>query len=295
MPDDAFGADLYGQLPSGNLVFSPASIAAMLRLVLLGARGQTAAQLAAALHEPAQDEPAQGEPAQDEPAQDEPAQGEPAQGEPAQGGPASGGPAVRARLAALPAAAAELTGSGITLAAPTTLWLQEGFPVKPEYTAAVTGLAGVAVRAADFEHDPERARRAINALIAEQTAGRISGLLGPGAVISSSRLVLASAVYLKAAWAQPFPATATGDAPFYPDYPAGTGAEAVPGRPGEAGGLAGQEAGAAGKRRAPGWPGKRRARVGRARGRAPGRPGKRRAPGQVRVDPDQPGRHVPSP
>ena len=49
--DDAFGADLYARLPAaGNLVFSPASIATALRLVLLGARGETAAQIAAALH-----------------------------------------------------------------------------------------------------------------------------------------------------------------------------------------------------------------------------------------------------
>ncbi len=49
--DDALGADLYGRLAGrGNLVFSPASIATALRLVLLGARGETAAQIAAALH-----------------------------------------------------------------------------------------------------------------------------------------------------------------------------------------------------------------------------------------------------
>jgi hypothetical protein len=49
--DEAFAADLYGRLPGhGNLVFSPASIATALRLVLLGARGETAAQIAAALH-----------------------------------------------------------------------------------------------------------------------------------------------------------------------------------------------------------------------------------------------------
>ena len=38
-----------------------------------------------------------------------------------------------------------------------------------------------------------------------------------GAIRRLTRLVLASAVYLKAAWTQPFPANATADAPFYPD------------------------------------------------------------------------------
>jgi hypothetical protein len=49
---DAFGVDLYRRLGADgqDLVFSPASIAAALQLALLGARGSTASQLAAALH-----------------------------------------------------------------------------------------------------------------------------------------------------------------------------------------------------------------------------------------------------
>lgn len=51
--DAAFGTDLYLKLaPSGNVVFSPASIAAALQMALAGARGDTAAELAAALHVP---------------------------------------------------------------------------------------------------------------------------------------------------------------------------------------------------------------------------------------------------
>ena len=49
--DDSLGAGLYAALRGpGNLVFSPASIATALRMALLGARGDTAAQLAAVLH-----------------------------------------------------------------------------------------------------------------------------------------------------------------------------------------------------------------------------------------------------
>lgn len=51
--DAAFGTDLYLKLAaSGNVVFSPASIAAALQMALAGARGETAAELAAALHVP---------------------------------------------------------------------------------------------------------------------------------------------------------------------------------------------------------------------------------------------------
>ena len=50
--DDAFGADMYRVLTeqAADLVFSPASVASVLRMALCGARGQTAAELAGALH-----------------------------------------------------------------------------------------------------------------------------------------------------------------------------------------------------------------------------------------------------
>ena len=50
--DDAFGADLYRVLTeqAADIVFSPASVASVLRMALCGARGQTAAELAGTLH-----------------------------------------------------------------------------------------------------------------------------------------------------------------------------------------------------------------------------------------------------
>jgi len=50
--DDSFGADLFRLLGAAgqSTVFSPASVAAALQMALCGARGATAAQLAAALH-----------------------------------------------------------------------------------------------------------------------------------------------------------------------------------------------------------------------------------------------------
>jgi len=183
--DDAFGADLYQHLPAaGNLVFSPTSIATALRLVLLGARGETAAQIAAALH---------------------------------LGRPDQVGPEQRAVSALL----GDLAAGDLTLRAPSTVWVQSGLPLEPGFTAALAAAAdaaaAVALRDADFRRDAEQARQEINQVIAEQTAGRISDLLGPGVLDASTSLVLASAVYLKAAWAHRFPAGATQGAPFHPD------------------------------------------------------------------------------
>jgi serpin B len=70
---------------------------------------------------------------------------------------------------------------------------------------------------ADFATAPEAARTEINRVIAEQTEGKITGLLPRRAVSRLTRLVLANAVYLKAKWSAPFPAGATSDALFYPD------------------------------------------------------------------------------
>jgi serpin B len=192
--DEAFGAGLFGRLPGqGNLVFSPASIATALRLVLLGARGETAAQIAAALRMAIPD---------------------------------GATPALQAaqQLQAVSANLSDLAAGDLTLRAPNAMWVQSGLPLEPGFTAAVSAAAAVAVRDADFRRAADQARQEINQFIAEQTAGKIVGLLSPGVVSAATSMVLASAVYLKAAWARPFPAGATQDAVFYlgPD-PASSG------------------------------------------------------------------------
>jgi serpin B len=178
--DDAFGADLYRALGAGsrNTVFSPASIAVALQMALCGARGKTAAQIATALH---------------------------------LDGPEAAVDGLRLLADELNAA-----GDDVTLRAPNTMWVQAGLPLSPEFTAQLRAAAAVTVQPADFAGAPQEARAQINQLIAEQTAGKITALLGPDAVSPATRLLLANAVYLKAPWAFPFPGNATGDAPFYP-------------------------------------------------------------------------------
>jgi serpin B len=180
--DAAFGADLYQVLAESadSLVFSPASVAGALRMALCGARGQTAAELARALHvDPsprAEDAAASG-------------------------------------LSLVPAGR---DGGSAVFRAPDTVWVQAGLPLRAEFTGRLN-LAAAALANADFAAAPEAARAEINRVIATQTEGKITGLLSPGAITALTRLVLASAVYLKAAWAEPFPERATADAPFYPD------------------------------------------------------------------------------
>jgi serpin B len=186
--DEAFGAALYRLLAAdgGNLVFSPASIAAALRMALCGARGQTAAEMAAALH-------------------------------------ARGPQAAANGLRVLSAGLAGLPGDGVIFRAPNTMWVQAGLDLLPEFTAVLREAAAVSVRETDFIRAADAARLEINDLIAKQTEGKISDLIPPGALDSLTRLVLVNAIYLNAPWAHPFPERATGDAPFYPEGPrAGT-------------------------------------------------------------------------
>jgi serpin B len=111
--------------------------------------------------------------------------------------------------------------------APNTAWIQSGFAIRPEFTGRLSRLAGAMLASADFAGAPDRARAEINQAIAGQTEGKITDLLQPDHVDSLTRLVLANAVYLKAAWTSPFPEDATDDAPFYPDGPGRPGV-AVP-------------------------------------------------------------------
>lgn len=184
--DDAFGADLYRRLAeqAPDAVFSPLSVAAVLQMALCGARGRTAAELASALH--------------------------------LDGSPDAAVSIAGAAADALTALVSDVTADGtVTLRAPASLWVQSGLRLQPGFT----GRLGPAVAETDFAGAPQHARAEINRVIAEQTGQKITALLPARAVDAATRLILTSAIYLKAGWAQTFPAQATADAPFYPDGP----------------------------------------------------------------------------
>lgn len=186
--EDAFGTDLYLLLSERgeNTVFSPASVAAALQMALCGARGDTAAELAKALHLSASPDSAPDEAAQ----------------------------ALR-HLSAIVNETAEAGTADFRVA--NTAWVQSGFPLLPGFTGRLRDAAAATLAHADFAHAAETARNEINRVIAEQTAGKITDLLARGTLNSFTRLVLANAVYLKAQWAEQFPPNATRDAPFHPD------------------------------------------------------------------------------
>ena len=102
--DAAFGTDVYKQLAAaGNVVFSPASIAAALQMALAGARGDTATELATALHRPGPEAAADG----------------------------------LAQLAGIHA------GDDLTFRAPNIMWLESAAAVRDDYMKRLSGTVAV--------------------------------------------------------------------------------------------------------------------------------------------------------
>lgn len=166
---NAFAVDLYKQLSAqpGNLFFSPESISTDFAMAYAGASGQTAAEMARVLHftlPPQRLHPAMG-----------------------------------ALLAAMNA-----PHQGYSLNVADALWAEQDERFQPAYLNLVQANYGARFHPVDFKTAPDAARAAINAWVAEQTSDKIQNLLAPGTVNPFTRLVLANAIYFKAAWLDQF-------------------------------------------------------------------------------------------
>jgi len=67
----------------------------------------------------------------------------------------------------------------------------------------------------DFASDPEAARLEINDWVSRETKEKIRDIVPAGVIKDITRLVLADAVYFKAAWQYPFPQDATQPGEFF--------------------------------------------------------------------------------
>jgi serpin B len=74
---------------------------------------------------------------------------------------------------------------------------------------------GAPLEEVDFIGGTEAARVAINVWTAKQTNDKIKDLIQPGILNTDSRLVLANAIYFKAAWMNPFDVKRTAAAKFF--------------------------------------------------------------------------------
>jgi len=181
---DYFSASVYAQLAkggAGNLVLSPFSIAGAMSMVLAGARGPTAAEIAKVLGQ------SQGQP----------------------------DPKYHAELAALVDQIAKAANSGDNrLLNANGLWVQKGFHILPDFRDLLQNVYHAPPAQADFVGSLERSRGEINAWTERHTQGKIRELFAPGAITTRTRLVLASAIYFYGKWERTFRRTSTHPAPF---------------------------------------------------------------------------------
>jgi serpin B len=174
-----FAVALYSKLAqdvSGNFFVSPVSVMTVLAMAFAGASGETAKEMADALHFSLPDDWVH-----------------------------EGFRKLR-----------ESTRTGdIELRVANRLWGQKGYRFLPEFLETTERFYGARLAEVDFRGASEDARAEINRWVEEQTAQKIKELIPLRDLDSMTRLVLTSAVYFLGCWEHPFREVATSDAPFW--------------------------------------------------------------------------------
>ncbi len=148
-----FAVDLYARMRAvkGNLFFSPTSISTALAMALSGASGETAAQMAKALHFEVPKDQLDA--------------------------------AMRDMLAAWKA---QEKKQGYQLSVANRLWAQTGQPFLPAYLAVTRTDYGAELARLDFAQHAEESRQTINHWVEDQTAGKIKDLILSAAQLSGA-------------------------------------------------------------------------------------------------------------
>jgi len=192
---NVFTLDFYGELcerlamqspdgpsdPIGNLMCSPFSAYACLHMTYAGARGQTAVEMAEALHI-SLDKPALH----------------------------------RAMGYLLQDLSISRFWSDCRLQISNRLWGQDGFDYLPEFLDMLDRHYRSDLVRVDFANAPQQAREQINGWIAEQTNRRIVGAVPVDAIGRLMRLVLTNTIYFLGKWDLPFEPGRTRRCKFYP-------------------------------------------------------------------------------
>lgn len=176
---DRFATDFYQQLAktSGNVIVSPFSNSAALSMLLAGARGQTAMELAKVLHQTGTDS------------------------------------SQVART--FDQLVKEANAQGGELMSGNALWIQRGFHIRGDFEQLMKQQFHAPAAQLDFAGDPEQARAGINAWTFSQTKGKIPELFGPGSLARDVTMVLTSAVYFHGPWERAFRPESTRPSAFH--------------------------------------------------------------------------------
>jgi serpin B len=181
--NNAFALELYGKLAQGdgNRFLSPFSISTALAMTYAGAEGETASQMAKALHFDL---------------------------------PADRLHSAFHRLATeLLSRTSAPSGSkvepDVQLLTANAIWTQSGEPVLTDFRKRIEVNYRGGIYPVDFRGAAEAACRTINAWVEEQTRDKIKDLIKPNLISAKTSLVLTNAIYFKALWDAPFHTEAT--------------------------------------------------------------------------------------
>ncbi len=92
----------------------------------------------------------------------------------------------------------------VLIEAVNSLWSQSGFPLQSLFLDTLAVNYGAGVNLLNFAGAPEDARRRINAAVAEQTQAQFPEFLPAGSIDSSVRLVLTATLHFRGDWLEPF-------------------------------------------------------------------------------------------
>ena len=176
-----FALELYRALgtTSGNLFSSPYSISTALAMTYAGARGNTATQMARALHFLLEQE------------------------------------MLHSSFAALQARLNQLESThDIQLKIANTLFPHKRYAFLEEFLTLTKQFYGARITPLDYAN-PEAARQTINTWVEDKTESKIKDLIPPRILDDLTRLVLVNAIYFKGNWANPFYENITSEAPFW--------------------------------------------------------------------------------
>ncbi|CAG7820064.1 unnamed protein product [Allacma fusca] len=162
---------------SGNLIFSPFSLSAVVAMAHLGARGTTAAEIASAFNFPEDND-------------------------------------VLSKGYSQVLASLQETTEGYTLAAANRLYSQIGFDLRKEFSDSIQSAFGAEVQQLDFSNSAASAAE-INNWVEKTTNNKIKDLISASALNSLTRVILVNGVYFKGQWKNKFDESNTSKQPFH--------------------------------------------------------------------------------
>ena len=184
--ENATAMDLFAILkaPPGNLFFSPSSISTAMGMVFVGAKGDTAGEIAVALHLNLLS------------------------------ASAADLRKVFLRAEAQQNAANNTASAGFKLHEANAMWAAVNDPFNQAYISNIQTSFGAVLKPTDFSNEPV-ALSNINRWVAAQTDYKITNLIGPGMLNAQTRMVLTNAIYFKSDWEKAFEKSHTYKQPFH--------------------------------------------------------------------------------